>query len=154
MIDGNRFEGNLFGIYVHGAAGSRVERTVVEGLWKAALLRKAMAYRCGMRLTSPWPTTRFVTAATGHLHGFQPQGSVHQQPLRSGVSASRFTTCTPTTAKSAQRLGRQSRRLRHHVFEPVADPGNLSDHDRDYGLLFNYANYAEIDGNRVVYGPP
>jgi nitrous oxidase accessory protein len=30
---------------------------------------------------------------------------------------------------------------------------NLSDHDRDYGLLFNYANYAEIDGNRVAGGP-
>jgi nitrous oxidase accessory protein len=30
---------------------------------------------------------------------------------------------------------------------------NISDRDRDYGILFNYANYAEIDGNRVVGGP-
>jgi nitrous oxidase accessory protein len=29
---------------------------------------------------------------------------------------------------------------------------NISDRDRDYGLLFNYANYAEIDGNRVAGG--
>src|SRR4029078_5132951 len=27
---------------------------------------------------------------------------------------------------------------------------NISDRDRDHGLLFNYANYAEIDGNRVT----
>ena len=26
LIENNRFEGNLFGIYVHGASGSRVER--------------------------------------------------------------------------------------------------------------------------------
>ncbi|MEQ1399722.1 NosD domain-containing protein, partial [Salmonella enterica] len=29
---------------------------------------------------------------------------------------------------------------------------NASDRDRDYGFLFNYANYAEIDGNRVTGG--
>src|SRR6185369_7208334 len=30
--------------------------------------------------------------------------------------------------------------------------GNISDRDRDYGMLFNYANYAEIDGNWVAGG--
>ena len=30
---------------------------------------------------------------------------------------------------------------------------NISDRDRDYGMLFNYANYSEIDGNRVTGGP-
>jgi nitrous oxidase accessory protein len=30
--------------------------------------------------------------------------------------------------------------------------GNISDRDRDYGLLFNYANYAAIEGNRVTGG--
>ena len=29
---------------------------------------------------------------------------------------------------------------------------NISDRDRDYGLLFNYANYSEIDGNLVAGG--
>ena len=29
---------------------------------------------------------------------------------------------------------------------------NISDRDRDYGILFNYANYSEIDGNRVTGG--
>jgi len=32
LVENNRFEGNLFGIYVHGAAGSRVLRNVVEGV--------------------------------------------------------------------------------------------------------------------------
>ena len=32
LIENNRLEGNLFGIYVHGAAGSRVVRNIVEGL--------------------------------------------------------------------------------------------------------------------------
>ena len=30
--------------------------------------------------------------------------------------------------------------------------GNVSDRDRDYGILFNYANYSEIDGNLVAGG--
>ena len=29
---------------------------------------------------------------------------------------------------------------------------NISDRDRDHGMLFNYANYAEIDGNWVAGG--
>ena len=29
---------------------------------------------------------------------------------------------------------------------------NISDRDRDYGILFNYANYSEIDGNWVAGG--
>ena len=32
LIENNRFEGNLFGIYVHGATGSRVLRNIVEGV--------------------------------------------------------------------------------------------------------------------------
>ena len=32
LIENNRFEGNLFGIYVHGATGSRVLRNVIEGV--------------------------------------------------------------------------------------------------------------------------
>ena len=31
-IENNRLVGNLFGVYVHGAAGSRVARNVIEGL--------------------------------------------------------------------------------------------------------------------------
>ena len=32
LVENNRFEGNLFGINVHGAAGSRVLRNIVEGV--------------------------------------------------------------------------------------------------------------------------
>ena len=32
LIENNRLEGNLFGVYVHGAAGSRVERNIIEGV--------------------------------------------------------------------------------------------------------------------------
>jgi nitrous oxidase accessory protein len=31
VVENNRFEANLFGVYVHGAAGSRVEHNIVEG---------------------------------------------------------------------------------------------------------------------------
>ena len=32
LVENNRFEGNLFGIYVHGATGSRVLRNIIEGV--------------------------------------------------------------------------------------------------------------------------
>ena len=32
LVENNRFEGNLFGIYVHGATGSRVLRNLIEGV--------------------------------------------------------------------------------------------------------------------------
>ena len=32
LVENNRFEGNLFGIYVHGATGSRVLRNIVDGV--------------------------------------------------------------------------------------------------------------------------
>jgi len=39
------------------------------------------------------------------------------------------------------------------VSNRLAIRNNISDRDRDFGLLFNYANYAAIQGNRVVGGP-
>ena len=51
----------------------------------------ARCHHCGQHL--PLRSRR-------HLHDFQPQGPLRRQPLRAAC-ASRSTTCTPTTARSA-----------------------------------------------------
>ena len=120
-IEDNRLEGNLFGVYVHGAAGSRVARNVIEGLrggrlneagngvslWNApdvTIADNTFRYGRDGIFTISSRKDRFVgnrferRALRGPLH-------VHQRQRG-----------------QRQRLGRQPRRLRHHVFEPADDP--------------------------------
>ena len=121
LVENNRFEGNLFGIYVHGAAGSRVaaqchrrraRRPAQRGRQRRLALECARCHHRGEYLP---------LRARRHLHDFQPQGSLHQQPLRTGPLRG------PLHVHQRQRserqcLGRQPRRLRHHVFEPAGYP--------------------------------
>ena len=152
VIDGNRFEGNLFGIYVHGAAGSRVERNVVEGLREGRLAEKGN----GVSLwNAPDVTVADNTFRFGR-DGIFTISSRKDRFINNRFEQVRFAVHYMYTNDS-EVSGNVS--VGNHVGYAIMYSNrlvirnNLSDHDRDYGLLFNYANYAEIDGNRVAGGP-
>ena len=121
LIENNRFEGNLFGIYVHGATGSRVLHNIVEGVQGG---RRQEAGNGVSLWNAPDVTIAENTLPLRprrHLHDFQPQGPLHQQPLRAGAVRGALHVHQRQRSKR-QRVGRQSRRLRHHVFEPADHP--------------------------------
>jgi len=152
VIDGNRFEGNLFGIYVHGAAGSKVERNIIEGLREGRLNESGNG-------VSLWNAPDVTIADNTFRYGRDGIFTISSRKDRfvnNRFEQVRFAVHYMYTNDS-EVSGNVS--IGNHVGYAIMYSnrlvirGNLSDHDRDYGLLFNYANYAEIDGNRVAGGP-
>ena len=120
-VENNRLVGNLFGVYVHGAAGSRVaaqrdrrasRRPPQRGRQRRLALERARRHHCRQHL--PLRPRR-------HLHDFQPQGPLRRQPLRAGPLRGPLHVHQRQRSQR-QRLGRQPCRLRHHVLEPAGDP--------------------------------
>ncbi|ABD86004.1 nitrous oxide reductase family maturation protein NosD [Rhodopseudomonas palustris] len=151
LVENNRLQGNLFGVYVHGATGSRVQGNVIEGLRDIRLAEAGNG-------VSVWNAPEVTIADNTFRYG------------RDGI----FTI----TSKNDRFINNRFENVRfavHYMYTNDSEVsgnlsignhagfaimysnrltirGNVSDRDRDYGLLFNYANYAAIEGNRVSGG--
>jgi nitrous oxidase accessory protein len=151
LIENNRLEGNLFGVYVHGAAGSRVERNVVEGLRNVRLNEAGNG-------VSVWNAPDVTIAENSFRYGRDgifSISSLKDRFINNRFEHVRFAVHYMYTNDS-EVSGNVS--IGNHAGFAIMYSnrlkirGNISDRDRDYGLLFNYANYAVIEGNRVTGG--
>jgi nitrous oxidase accessory protein len=152
LVEGNRLERNLFGIYVHGAAGSRVERNIVEGR------RDGRTNEAGNGV-SLWNAPDVTIAENTFRYGRDGIFTIASRKdrfINNRFEQVRFAVHYMYTNDS-EVSGNVS--VGNHVGYAIMYSnrltirGNISDRDRDYGMLFNYANYAEIVGNRVNGGP-
>ncbi|MHB0790291.1 nitrous oxide reductase family maturation protein NosD [Bradyrhizobium sp. 5.13L] len=151
-IEDNRLVGNLFGVYVHGARGSRVVRNEIEGLRGGRLSEAGNG-------VSLWNAPDVTIANNIFRYGRDGIFSISSSKDRfvdNRFEQVRFAVHYMYTNDS-EVSGNIS--IGNHVGYAIMYSnrlvirGNSSDRDRDYGLLFNYANYAEIEGNRVTGGP-
>ncbi len=152
MVQNNRLEGNLFGVYVHGAQGSRVVGNVVEGLRGGRLSEAGNG-------VSLWNAPDVTIADNTFRYGRDGIFSISSSKDRfvnNRFDRVRFAVHYMYTNDS-EVSGNVS--IGNHVGYAIMYSNrmvirnNISDHDRDHGFLFNYANYADIDGNRVSGGP-
>ncbi len=134
VIDGNRFEGNLFGIYVHGAAGSKVERNIIEGLREGRLNESGNG-------VSLWNAPDVTIADNTFRYGRDGIFTISSRKDRfvnNRFEQVRFAVHYMYTNDS-EVSGNVS--IGNHVGYAIMYSnrlvirGNLSDHDRDYGLL-------------------
>lgn len=152
LVENNRIEGNLFGVYVHGAAGSRVERNVIEGL------RDVRRNEAGNGV-SVWNAPDVVIAGNSFRYGRDGIFTISSRKdrfLDNRFEQVRFAVhymYTNDTEVSGNVSTRNHGGYAIMFSNRLAIRNNVSDRDRDFGLLFNYANYSVIDGNRVVGGP-
>jgi nitrous oxidase accessory protein len=151
-IENNRLEGNLFGIYVHGAQGSRVVHNVIEGLRGGRLSEAGNG-------VSLWNAPDVTIAENTFRYGRDGIFTISSRKDRfvdNRFEQVRFAVHYMYTNDS-EVSGNVS--IGNHVGYAIMYSNrlvvrnNVSDRDRDYGILFNYANYAAIDGNRVTGGP-
>jgi len=151
-VEDNRIEGNLFGVYVHGATGSRVAHNVIEGL------RDVRRNEAGNGI-SIWNAPDVVIAGNSIRYGRDGIFTISSRKDRfvdNRFEQVRFAVHYMYT-NDTEVSGNTS--IRNHggyaimFSNRLAIRNNISDRDRDFGLLFNYANYAAIQGNRVVGGP-
>jgi nitrous oxidase accessory protein len=151
LVEDNRIEGNLFGIYLHGAPDALARHNVIIGL------RQARMSEAGNGITV-WNAPGAKVVDNDFRYG------------RDGIFA--------ITSRSNVFSGNRFRDLRFGVHYMYTNDGeitnnvskgniigyafmfsnrliirdNVSDHDRDRGILFNAANSAEITGNTVIGG--
>ncbi|ULK97939.1 nitrous oxide reductase family maturation protein NosD [Bradyrhizobium sp. I71] len=151
-IEDNRLVGNLFGIYVHGAQGSRVVGNEIEGLRGGRLSEAGNG-------VSLWNASDVTIANNKFRYGRDGIFTISSRKDRfvgNRFEQVRFAIHYMYTNDS-EVSGNVS--IGNHVGYAIMYSnrlvirGNVSDHDRDYGMLFNYANYAQIENNRVTGGP-
>ena len=152
LIENNRFEGNLFGIYVHGATGSRVLRNIVEGVRGGRLQEAGNG-------VSLWNAADVTVAENTFRYGRDGIFTISSRKDRfvgNRFEQLRFAIHYMYTNDS-EVSGNVS--IGNHVGYAIMYSNrlvirdNISERDRDHGILFNYANYSEVDGNRVTGGP-
>ncbi|WP_407183169.1 nitrous oxide reductase family maturation protein NosD [Bradyrhizobium centrosematis] len=150
-VEDNRLVGNLFGVYVHGARGSLVVRNEIEGLRGVRLSEAGNG-------VSLWNAPDVIIANNIFRYGRDGIFSISSSKDRfvdNRFEQVRFAVHYMYTNDS-EISGNVS--IGNHVGYAImysnrlAIRGNSSDHDRDYGFLFNYANYAQIEDNRVTGG--
>lgn len=149
VVEGNRIEGNLFGVYVHGAEGAMVRGNAITG-------------RRGGRLSEHGNGVTVWNAPGARVEGndirFGRDGVFVLASRHNGFVGNRFRDLRfgvhymytdDSEVSGNASLGNHagyaimySQRLRVR--------GNLSDGDRDHGMLFNYANGSEVSGNAVI----
>ncbi len=149
LVEANRIEGNLYGVYIHGAPDAVVQRNVIIGL-------------SGVRMND---------AGNGVSVWDAPGAKVLDNDVRFG----RDGIFSVASRKNVFR-GNRFRDLRfavHYMYTndgEVSDNvsvgntvgyaimyshrltvrGNISDGDRDRGFLFNFANGSQITDNTVI----
>lgn len=149
VVEHNRLEDNLTGVYVHGAANAVVQANIIVGRQEG----------------------RVNEAGNGVSLWNSPGAKVLYNDVRFG----RDGIYTVTSRNNVFR-GNRFRDLRfavHYMYTNDSEVsenlsldntvgfaimfsnrlvvrGNISDGDRDHGFLFNYANSSEITGNAVL----
>lgn len=151
-VEDNHLEDNLFGIYLHGAPDALVRHNTVVGL------HKARDNQTGNGITV-WNAPGAKVLDNDFRFG---RDGIFAISSRNNVmSGNRFSDLRFAIhymyANDGEITGNISRgniigyALMFSKHLVVRD--NISDHDRDRGLLFNGADYADISGNTVIGGP-
>lgn len=148
VIEGNRIEGNLYGIYLHGAENAIARSNLIVGIEEG----------------------RVNEAGNGVSVWNAPGAKVLNNEIRFGRDG-----IFVIASKRNEFIGNRFRDLRFAIHYMYTDDstvsgnvsngntvgfaimyshrlkvsGNLSDGDRNHGFLFNFANGSEISGNAV-----
>ncbi len=150
-IRSNRLVGNLFGVYVHGAAGSIIENNLIEG-------RRDLRLSEAGNGVSIWnaPGAQVIGNAIRYgRDGIFVKTSSHNLFANNSFDELRFAIHYMYTNDS-RIVGNRSRG--NHVgwaimySDRLEIRGNVSDDDRDHGLMLNSTNRSQVIGNVVRRG--
>lgn len=151
LIEGNRFEHNLIGVYLKGPDDAVVKGNHIEGRTDLRVNERGNS----VHLWNTPGSQVIGNTITGGRDGIFTTTSKDNVFAGNTMEGVRFAVHYMYTNRSTLR-GNVSRNndagyvimFSHHL--TVED--NLSRGDRDHGLLFNYANSSTMRGNAVVDG--
>ncbi len=151
LIEGNTIEGNLYGVNVYGARGSRVAGNTIEGLRGIRLNEAGNGVRVW---NAPDVVIDGNTIRYGR-DGIFSIASTKDRFINNRFEKVRFAVHYMYTDDSE--ISGNTSTGNHGGYAIMYSKRliirrNVSGRDRDFGLLFNYANYATIEGNLVAGG--
>jgi nitrous oxidase accessory protein len=150
LVEGNRIEGNLYGVYVHGPEDALVQKNTIIGISDAGRINESG------NGVSVWdaPGSKVID----NDFSFGRDGIFSVASRKNVFARNRFrnlrfavhymytnegeVTDNLSTGNTAGYAIMYSHRL--------VVRGNISDGDRDRGFLFNFANGSRIEGNVVT----
>ncbi|BAM92460.1 copper ABC transporter periplasmic binding protein NosD [Bradyrhizobium oligotrophicum S58] len=151
LIENNEIEGNLFGVYLHGSANTIVRHNSIIGL------RATRAGGTGNGV-SVWNAPGAKVIDNEFRYG---RDGVFAITSRNNVfSGNRFSDLrfavhfmyTNDSEISGNVSARNIIGYAMMFSKALVVKDNVSDHDRDRGMLFNAANGSQISGNSVIGG--
>jgi nitrous oxidase accessory protein len=152
VVEDNAILGNLYGIYLHGSQGAIARNNRIEGL------REGRTSRSGSGV-SVWnaPGAKVIgNAVSFGRDGIFANASKKNEFRGNRFSHLRFAVHYMYTNDSVIADNVSTGNIVGYAImysNGLTVTGNVSDDDRDNGLLFNYANGSEISGNVVRGGP-
>jgi nitrous oxidase accessory protein len=152
VVEDNAILGNLYGIYLHGSQGAIARNNRIEGL------RVGRTSRSGSGI-SVWnaPDAKVIgNAVSFGRDGIFANASKKNEFRGNSFSHLRFAVHYMYTNDSVIADNVSTGNVVGYAImysNGLTVTGNVSDGDRDNGLLFNYANGSEISGNIVRGGP-
>ncbi|ACA17283.1 periplasmic copper-binding [Methylobacterium sp. 4-46] len=151
-VERNRIQGNLFGVYVHGAEDALVRHNTIVGLRDGRLAEAGNG-------VSVWnaPGAQVVDNDISFgRDGVFTISSKRNVFSRNNFHDLRFAIHYMYTNDSEIRDNISTGNAVGYAImfsNRLVVSGNVSDRDRDDGFVFNYANGSEVAGNLVVGGP-
>ncbi|MDE2375728.1 nitrous oxide reductase family maturation protein NosD [Bradyrhizobium sp.] len=151
VVEDNRLEDNLFGMYFHGAPDAVARHNVVVGL------RQARNSETGNGITV-WNAPGAKVLDNDFRYG--RDGIFAITSRNNVVKGNRFSDLRFAVhymyTNDSEIVGNVSKsNLIGYALmfsRKLVVRDNVSDHDRDRGILFNASNYDEISGNTVIGG--
>ena len=149
VVEGNRIEGNLYGIYLHGAENSVARGNTIIGIEEGRLNEAGNGI-------SVWNATGAKILDNDVRFG--RDGIYVITSRRNVFSGNRFRDLR----FAIHYMYTNDSEITHNVSinnavgfalmfsSRLKITGNVSDGDRDHGFLFNYANGSQISGNMVM----
>ena len=151
VVEGNHIEGNLFGIYLHGAPDAVARHNVIVGL------RQAHMGQIGNGITV-WNAPGAKVIDNDFRYG---RDGIFAISSRNNVfSGNRFRDLRFAVHNMYTNDGEITNNVsRGNIIgyalmfsKHLVVRNNVSDHDRDRGILFNSTNGSQIIGNSVIGG--
>jgi len=151
IVENNDIEGNLVGVYVHGSVDSIVKGNKIVGrtdLWQSEAGNGVYLWNApGVKILD----NDITGGRDGIFTNVSHNDVFHGNRLHGVRFAIHYMYTNDSEITDNVSIGNHAGFVMMYSDRLVIH-GNLSVNDRDHGLLLNYTNSSDIEGNAVLHG--
>lgn len=151
-VENNRLEGNLYGVYVHGAEGAVVRDNDIAGIREGRMNEAGNGVSVWNAPGAQVVDNRISYGRDGIFSITSKRNLFARNRFENVRFAVHYMYTNDSEISDNVSVGNSVGYAMMYSNNLIMR-GNVSDHDRDHAFLFNYANGSTIAGNIAVGGP-